>query len=136
VTECARCGACCERIYYSDTPEEIDHRAEGGEGIGEWSRYDAQFIRYYWRGADDGNGNIVYSCDAYDPIARTCMQHENRPQVCRGFPWYGDEPNAKAIRPFKHCSFWADLPRERWPEGVVPLPDPPVIAVCTEGATP
>ena len=36
-----------------------------------------------------------FACDAYDSESHLCTAHEERPGICRGYPWYGREPTAE-----------------------------------------
>lgn len=48
-----------------------------------------------------------YRCPIFDPVARVCTDHANRPPVCSNYPWYGREPESyKGLPP--RCSFVAD----------------------------
>lgn len=74
-------------------------------------------------------GGVFYECDAFDPVARVCTAHDTRPQICSGFPWYTEppysqapdwKPQADTLYSWRRCSFWADVPRETWPDDVQP----------------
>jgi Fe-S-cluster containining protein len=56
-----------------------------------------------------------YTCDAWDSTTKLCTMHEDRPPVCRGFPWYGGEPNS-GLWPWPQCAFWEDVPEADWPD--------------------
>lgn len=50
-----------------------------------------------------------YSCPLFDPVARVCTDHANRPPICSRYPWYDREPDTyKSLPP--RCSFVADTP--------------------------
>jgi Putative zinc- or iron-chelating domain len=81
-------------------------------------RADADFIAAHWAETCDGH----WTCDAYDPEHGTCTAHENRPPLCRDYPWYGDQPSAeRAGYMYRQCSYLADLPPDQRPEGARPL---------------
>ncbi|MGN6243251.1 MAG: YkgJ family cysteine cluster protein [Motilibacteraceae bacterium] len=122
MTECSRCGDCCERIVYPWAPEAVaDLLAQSV--LPEEMRRDLEFVRDHWhylgdhRSAEDGARNgvpaddpavsPVYSCDAFDPVSRLCTAHDARPSVCDGYPWYGRPPAANVLSP--RCSFTADV---------------------------
>jgi Fe-S-cluster containining protein len=48
-----------------------------------------------------------YQCDIFDPVTRRCTDYSNRPEVCRGYPWYGSAPDANKALPLM-CSYRAD----------------------------
>jgi Fe-S-cluster containining protein len=124
VTACAGCGDCCESIVLSISPWEIDALAEetGGE--------DPIFIRAHWTPTGEtrdaaGNPGYEYVCRRLDPETRRCTAHDDRPHVCRGYPWYDDpSPEGKVARaPFLHrrCSHLIDVPAADRPAGSRPL---------------
>lgn len=82
-------------------------------------RQNAEFITAHWTPIDDR----TFRCDAFDPAARLCTAHDARPPVCRDFPWYGQDPEEKAgeVRLDPQCSYLADLPPGKRPEGSRPL---------------
>jgi hypothetical protein len=55
------------------------------------------------------NLTFYYRCIHYDPETRLCMDHENRPPLCRNFPWpEGSRPN-RSLRLPPMCAFNADI---------------------------
>lgn len=154
---CARCGECCERFSLKASYEEImadvaqapppgyAERAPEREAL--WRKRDERlaglkdvvFKQAHWHPilengqqasvvAANGETRYGFTCDAWDNQTKLCSAHETRPQTCRGFPWYGGEPNPSTaeIRLRGHCSYWHDIPRHHWREGTDPLlsPDP------------
>lgn len=113
MTECNKCGDCCETIHFPSM-ERVAEIAEFAkhEGPKNWEEtldnnvIDALFILENWKLNDDG---ITYHCLAFDEENRLCSAHNDRPPVCRGFPWYGKEPWIEAIKGYTNCSFWEDL---------------------------
>lgn len=108
MTDCSRCGNCCENITIS-----FDPMAEDLGDWGERGQVDLLFIREHWH-RRDGFTTFTYSCDQFDPKSRLCTAHESRPPVCRDYPWYGRPPEersstvvAKEMSP--QCSFNADV---------------------------
>jgi hypothetical protein len=61
-----------------------------------------------------------FICDQFDYVSRQCLAQETKPYVCREYPWYGDPPRSGQIDS-PRCSYWWDVPRAEWPEGVTPL---------------
>jgi Fe-S-cluster containining protein len=126
MTECNGCGACCDpfMMVYSPADLEIharemdrdemefyrDHlspirRADGRRMVAHWSSGWSEFVLH-------GEAVLLaawyYKCDRYDPVAKQCTDYEHRPDVCRGYPWYGDPPDVnKALPPT--CSYRADV---------------------------
>lgn len=154
VTDCARCGSCCEKIWLTADPRRWSARALEGvpdprtdDGWSYWlehttlsdggrlagqdrdavlasydpaghKRADADFVAAHFTEHCDG----YWTCDAYDPERRECTAHQDRPPLCSGYPWYGDEPSAeRAERVHQECSYLADLPPADRPEGARPL---------------
>lgn len=76
---------------------------------------------------------VTAVCDVYDSEHRRCSDWENRPPICRGFPWYGVEPTGEGARAaFPHarttvglgtvgCSYLHDLPADQRPPNSRPL---------------
>lgn len=48
-----------------------------------------------------------YTCDIFDPVTRKCTDYDNRPGVCRDYPWYGSPPDPNKSLPTM-CSYRAD----------------------------
>lgn len=115
MTECAKCGDCCEAISIGCAIERVLDDEDTPERV----RVDLAFMREHWHllpgyAAD----NPHYSCDQFDHESRLCTAHETRPPVCRDFPWYerpegdkGREVIARSLSP--RCSFNADVPGRR-----------------------
>jgi Fe-S-cluster containining protein len=143
---CARCGECCTRIWLTEDPRPWSTSALEGvpdpgteDGWAYWleygwkrerdealSRYNpdgnlrrnADFVAAYFAETCDG----YWTCDAYDPEHGECTAHDDRPPLCRRYPWYGEEPSAdRAGHMQKQCSYLADLPRDQRPENARPL---------------
>lgn len=76
------------------------------------------FIARHWHpipGAADG----LFTCDQFDPEARLCLAHDSRPEVCRGYPWYGTTPADNGRILSRRCSFWADVPAAERPRDIL-----------------
>lgn len=111
MTDCARCGDCCEQIWLSAQVMDRLARSVAGEVMPEAQRADLDFIEAHWHvleTLDDGGAKL--SCDQFDAEARVCTAHDERPPVCRGYPWYGAPPTQAVVEKLSpHCSFVADL---------------------------
>jgi Fe-S-cluster containining protein len=51
---------------------------------------------------------FYFRCRHFDRETRRCTDYENRPAMCRDYPWYGGEPQEAAALP-PTCSFRADI---------------------------
>jgi hypothetical protein len=84
---------------------------------GSW-RANADFTEAHFTEACDG----YWMCDVFDPEHGQCTAHDQRPPLCREYPWYGKEPSADQLGlMYSQCSYLADLPRDQRPEGARPL---------------
>lgn len=53
--------------------------------------------------------SCFYECPRFEVETGRCGDYANRPDICSGYPWYGEAPDpAKAIPP--RCSYVADVP--------------------------
>ena len=107
--------------YWLEHGWEQEHRDEAiawFSAAGVDQRVNADFIAAHWKPLGDGG----CACDMYDREARLCMAQDSKPPVCSRYPWYGRGPDADdgAHMPLQ-CSYLADLPREKRPEGARPL---------------
>lgn len=146
---CARCGDCCDPVPFDraslaelarwtssalvGVPDPADDigwshwRAHGWPEVsregavsrfdpaGTW-RADADFVATHWKAVSDQD----CECDMFDRESRMCTAHDRRPPVCRGYPWYGRDAVSGRFLPAR-CSYLADLPPQRRPEGSRPL---------------
>ncbi len=112
---CSMCGDCCEDIVLS-----VDHgtiisvmnprhpRSTDGK-----YRRDAAFINKNMRptGKVIRHGaqvKQVLECAKFDTETRKCTAHNERPEVCRRYPWYGKTPERGDKSMKGRCSFLAD----------------------------
>lgn len=149
---CAKCGACCQNLTITADPtvgslehwttKALENVPDPREDWGHWAahgwtdgqrelaerrydpdgdlRADVDFIADHWHEIDGYPGN--YRCDRWDPATLLCTAHDERPPVCRNFPWYGAEPGvARAASLDSACSFLLDVPPAARPEGARPL---------------
>lgn len=49
-----------------------------------------------------------YECRHYDPETRQCMNYDNRPDICSGYPWFDMPPEPNLALPLE-CSFREDI---------------------------
>lgn len=109
MTECSRCGDCCENIKTSWTLDSLEKVAlkEGPESPN-YKNY--EFVRDNWVSQlEEPQENYEqWTCLKFDPVGRLCTAHEDRPPVCSGYPWYGKEPKRTALLEAR-CSFQADI---------------------------
>jgi Fe-S-cluster containining protein len=112
MTECNRCGACCEDISLGTGCDEtvLGRLAADWEAWGDEAP-DAKFILTYWDAEVYDEGEVRFTCQRFDPMTRLCTAHDERPPVCREFPWYGHAPMVEALYPWvaKTCSYVADI---------------------------
>lgn len=122
--ECAACGDCCENITIA-SPAIVDDLAGAPDPRTEWEAYVAmgwsedrrqlcienwlsvQLIGDHWREqGEDSGGRMRYRCDLLDPETRLCTAHEDRPPICRGYPWYSEGWTLARVNDTpKRCSF-------------------------------
>jgi Fe-S-cluster containining protein len=50
----------------------------------------------------------LYACDRLGPDGR-CTAYDERPLVCRGYPWYGQPPRTMALAD-EECGYRVDIP--------------------------
>lgn len=98
------------------TDEQRDYAISHYDPAGKY-RANADFIASHWK---LNPGGERWSCDAFDQVTRLCTAHEERPPVCRDFPWYGREPDLiTSLNP--QCSYLLDVAPSERPEGARPL---------------
>jgi Fe-S-cluster containining protein len=122
MTDCSRCGDCCDPVIVTFDPQEraAERLANLSFVAPAWAWHQFEFLRDHWRTVDTyesterGRPVTVHrvECDQFDRATRTCGAHDDRPQVCSGFPWYGREPDvdsaiAGSLSP--RCSYNADV---------------------------
>lgn len=129
---CAGCGDCCDPVVVEASV--LDDARAFATGAADLADGDASqravlagnlaFIAAHWQlaGPVEDDGWAPVRCDAFDPASRLCTARENRPPVCRDYPWYGREPSPDHSTVFSlRCSYLADLPPADRPEGARPL---------------
>jgi hypothetical protein len=121
--ECNACGACCRVILLAESPEEVAAMASVTRVLGIPS--DHQFVAEHWRplGREEAMRRNpfytarlpadahLYTCDRLGDDGR-CTAHEERPLVCRGYPWYDAPPKTMPLAD-PECGYAVDLPPRR-----------------------
>lgn len=123
MTTCAEgCGSCCnpvtlpytriEAMMLPDIP--LDQRQWAERSLTAMSPREAYELAPWLRGKKlrTAEGEMVqpffFRCAHFDPETRRCTDYDNRPYMCRSFPWYDSEPRPDAALP-PTCSFRADI---------------------------
>lgn len=146
---CTCCGKCCEEIWLTCSPEDAREQAKdsGGERledysfiIDHWHHEDSKTIQSVATTEDSRSSEIEltyykYRCDQYDSRRKLCGAQDSKPPICRHFPHYADYAAAQERDPtdvliasldkLPECSYWYDVPRDRWPSHAkprIPLP--------------
>ncbi len=118
--ECNGCGACCRVLTLEQSAEEIQGIAAITRVLGIPS--DHVFAAEHWRplSRDEAmqrnpfytmrlpQDAHLYTCDQLSDEGR-CMAYDQRPLVCRGYPWYDQAPRAMALAD-PDCGYRVDLP--------------------------
>lgn len=106
MTECSACGDCCDPVWYPWGAADVRQRATSATDSA-----DLTFIARHWRPTGETREGLhAYACDFFDPDSRLCTAHDQRPPICRGYPWYDDEPGARLVVLPLACAFRADYP--------------------------
>lgn len=118
--ECNGCGACCRVIMLEQSPEEVRNMAALTRVLGIPS--DHVFAAEHWRPltrAEAMERNAfytsrlapdahLYTCDRLGDDGR-CLAYDERPLVCRGYPWYDQGPRAMPLAD-PECGYGVDVP--------------------------
>ena len=108
---CNQCGKCCTAIGINTSFDDLKNT--DGE--------DAEFIKQHWHPMSrnlayflnpylndtfgDDERYHFYSCDLFDAGTNKCMCHEEKPNVCSGFPFYGGEDVSMARTYSPECGY-------------------------------
>ena len=109
MADCSRCGDCCDPVWYPFAPGDLRQSAHvAGRGEGGHAA-NLVFAAAHWHptGATR-DGLHAYACDRFDAASRLCTAHEDRPPICRGYPWYDGPPTSAVFLPVA-CSYREDL---------------------------
>lgn len=94
-SECNRCGECCRVIHIGHTKKTLRtiKNPDVKFILKHWCRISRKeaYKRQPTLKARDWNGFYFYACDAWDEKTHLCKMYESRPEVCRGFPFYGEK---------------------------------------------
>ena len=60
-------------------------------------------------GRQPNSSHFFYVCTVFDSEENVCGDYENRPNMCREFPWYGRTPDKDVIANYPNYSYRADL---------------------------
>jgi Fe-S-cluster containining protein len=103
-TQCSACGDCCDPVWYPWGPADVRQRADRDDAPA-----DLRFIDAHWRATGERRGGLhAYACDRFDPGTRLCTAHDERPPICRGYPWYDEAPGTRLVVLPQRCAFRAD----------------------------
>lgn len=98
------CGSCCDPVSLSQ--DQVDRVFAFGpaQPQGEW-------IKDHWApvGPNRRGDGVSLMCINYDVETRRCLDYDNRPPVCRDFPWYRKEPGFNVIDLDSVCGYKAEL---------------------------
>lgn len=100
MTECPPdCGACCNPVLLSFHPDDMVSAS-------------AEFCQQHWHVIDEHpahpHAQYAVRCDVFDPHTHTCTAYDDRPPICRYYPWYGQEPDPdRFLDPI--CAYQADV---------------------------
>lgn len=128
IGRCTGCGGCCDPVIIprrmvtktrvAGDPDlmPVAPGASDGERCRSWIRDDLTRIsrtealrRRPAIALGATSGQFFYACRHYDRETRRCLDYDNRPSICRGFPWYGKEPTAAALEYLPECGYREDL---------------------------
>jgi Fe-S-cluster containining protein len=107
MTQCSACGDCCDPVWYPWGAADIRQRADR-----DLDNADLTFIAAHWRATGERHDDLhAYACDRFDPESRLCTAHDERPPICRGYPWYDETPGRRLVVLPQACAFRVDLDR-------------------------
>jgi Fe-S-cluster containining protein len=87
--ECNRCGQCCQKIYINyGCLDKIAERKKNKKLSGDYLFVHENFEiikNLYYR---CGIAWTVFRCKLYNIETGLCPIHENKPMICKGYPYY------------------------------------------------
>lgn len=109
---CTCCGDCCDPVWFPLGPADV--RQGAVTALAEPHAANLTFATRHWlaTGETDAEGRHAYTCDAFDARTRLCTAHDERPPICRGYPWYGRPPSATEPTLPARCAYRDDLPTQ------------------------
>lgn len=126
MTECIKCGDCCELIPFKYNKKEIkeilrNNKTLDNDNIESLTFIEKNWVRVNKKESSDRNKEIfgypvgrkgyLYKCLKFDIDKRECGAYTDRPPVCSGYPWYNKDPDDTMGLPIR-CSFREDIPIE------------------------
>jgi len=112
-TACNMCGACCEVVHPATDRPALMAMLANPYIVGAMRRQAEIVVGLLDAKVSVDRGRPGYTCRHFDTETRKCGIYADRPDMCRGYPWYDREPKQDAFMP-EQCSFQADL-RKRLP---------------------
>jgi Fe-S-cluster containining protein len=122
VTECARCGDCCEHVGPNISVPDLRRRLANPYYAGHNRNQAEKLVQMLtertgvrWTGT---RYRVTYACTHFDRVGRLCTAHAERPDMCSGYPWYTKDgrPTQQALERGRipdyfspRCSFVADV---------------------------
>lgn len=101
------CGSCCDLLTVSQRVAELIWGPVDPEVL---PARDGEWIADNWEPLREASGGQVrLRCVSYDIEARACTTYDVRPDVCRRFPFYGDDPQTRFVENI--CGYQAELGR-------------------------
>jgi Fe-S-cluster containining protein len=110
-TLCNRCGDCCEVIHASVGIPDLHAMMANPYIVGVVRRQAEILLDMLEERIDVSHGRVGYSCRHFDRETRLCGIHDRRPDMCRGYPFYGGDPTPDAYMS-QRCSFQADFRKQ------------------------
>ena len=116
MTECNKCGKCCEALVFQYNMEEIKTQLAtmypDDDGINfaishftEITKDEAYSINSHLKRWEDREAPLFFfTCNMYDKEKNICKDHKNRPPICSGYPWYNKE--VKLVGQFPEIEFY------------------------------
>lgn len=118
-------------FYYSNNPDYEPGENEPTLEQTKKNYEDATFIVKHWTRIEKEEAvglmpllsdqkKYFYTCNMLDKETRLCTAHDERPPVCRDYPWYDRKPSGKSLVS-KRCGFWYDVDEEERPDNILPI---------------
>jgi Fe-S-cluster containining protein len=116
---CNGCGACCRVLTLAEAPDEVQRIAAVTRVLGlpsdhifaaeHWhplTREEAMRRNPFYTSRLPADAHL-YWCDRLGADGR-CTAYDERPLVCRGYPWYGELPRQMELAD-PDCSYFVDI---------------------------